>query len=294
MIHTALQQNKHTLLDVLPDYLTEYFTNNTEEIRIRRNRPVIFLEHNRELLTPYRFQGQEMEELVDRLTEGTFSTYFDSIKEGYITLKGGHRVGISGTAVYEGNKLTYLKDISSVNIRIAREITDSADRLFQAVGHFNPLPGILIVSPPGHGKTTLLRDFIRQLSEKRAGMRVSVVDERGEIAATYHGDMQNNLGSRCDILNGYTKEDGIRMAIRSLSPNVIAVDEIGTAKDEDGLLYAYHAGVSVVATIHGDSSQNFRKNIQKLTEESVFSYEVYLSKNCSSDRILQIKRIDGE
>lgn len=294
MTHTTLQPKIHTILGMLPDYLTEYLTDNTEEIRFRRNHPVIFLEQNRELLTPFRFQGREMEELVDRLTEGSFSSYFDSIKEGYITLKGGHRVGVSGTAVYEGNKLTYLKDISSVNIRIAREVTDSANRLFQMVGCCNPLPGILIVSPPGHGKTTLLRDFIRQLSEKRVGTRISVVDERGEIAATYQGDMQNNLGSRCDILNGYTKEDGIRMAIRSLSPNVIVVDEIGTAKDEEGLLYAHHAGVSVVATIHGDNSQNFRKNIQKLTLENVFSYEVYLSKSCSSDRILQIKRTDGE
>ena len=279
------------ILHLLPACLSEYITPQTEEIRFRRNRPVIFIENGLELITPYQFQSKELENLVDRLTEGSLSSFFDSVKTGYITIQGGHRVGLAGTAVYEGNHLTYLKDISSVNLRIAREVTGSADRLFQTVGHINPLPGILIISPPGHGKTTLLRDFIRQLSEKSPGIRISVVDERGEIAASYQGDMQNNLGFRCDVLNGYQKSDGISMAIRSLSPNVIAVDEIGSPNDEESLLYAYHAGISVVATIHGNSDGNFRKNICRLTAEQVFSYEVYLSKSSAQDRIENIVKV---
>ena len=278
---------------LLPPYLLEYLSDKTEEIRFRRNCPVIFLENEREIVTPCHFHKKQMDDLVDRFTEGSLSAFFDSMKEGYLTIKGGHRIGLAGTAVYEENKLTYLKDISSVNLRIAREVTGAADRLFQTAGQLSPLPGILIISPPGHGKTTLLRDFIRQLSEKRTGIRICVVDERGEIAAIYQGDNQNKLGIRCDILNGYRKPDGIRMAVRSLSPDVIAVDEIGTSEDEDALLFAHHAGVSVAATIHGDSTKKFQKNIRKLTAENVFSYEVYLSNKIGKDRIKQIKKVES-
>ena len=294
MMQPTLSSLQNELFTLLPPYLTEFLTPKTEEIRFRRNCPVIFLENGQELITPYRFDSQQMEDLVDHLTEGSLSSCFESINEGYLTVKGGHRIGLSGTAVYDGNRLTYVKDISSVNFRIAKEVPGAADRLFQAVGHLDPLPGILIISPPGHGKTTLLRDFLRQLSEKRVNLRIAVVDERGEIAATWQGEMQNRLGIRCDILNRYQKSDGIRSAIRSLSPNVIAVDEIGTSEDEKSLLYAYHTGVSIIATIHGDNTDQFRKNIKKLTREQVFSYEVYVSKHCSCDRIEVIKRTNGE
>ncbi len=278
--------------DILPAHLMPYLTDETEEIRFRRNRSVIFLENGQELVTPYQFDEKQMDDLVDQLTEGSLSSYFDTIRQGYITVKGGHRVGLSGTAVYEGNQLTYLKDISSVNLRIAKEVEGAADDLFQAVGHLNPLPGILIISPPGHGKTTLLRDFLRQLSEKRAGIRISLVDERGEIAATHHGAAQNNLGGRCDILNGYQKSDGIPMAIRSLSPNVIAVDEIGNREDESSLLNAYHAGISVVATIHGDENGNFKKTIHRLIKEQIFTYEVYLRRTDSFQRTVTIQKVE--
>ena len=290
----TLSQTTKQLWNLLPSHLAGYITSETEEIRFRRNCPVIFLENSREIITPYQFDAQQMEELVDRLTEGSLTSCFESVKNGYITINGGHRAGLSGTAVYEGKQLTYIKDISSVNLRIAKEITGAADRLFHQVGQIDPLPGILIISPPGHGKTTLLRDFIRQLSEKRTDLRICVIDERGEIAATYQGEMQNRLGIRCDILNRYQKPDGIRSAIRSLSPNVIAVDEIGTAEDESNLLYAFRTGVSVIATIHGDHTKNFRKNIKKLTGENVFSYEVYVSKNGPYDRIAQITKVNGE
>ncbi len=290
----AMSQNKAELHKLLPPHLMQYFTSETEEIRFRRNCPVIFLEYAREIITPYQFDSHQMEDLVDRLTEGSLTSCFESVNNGYLTIKGGHRAGLSGTAVYEGNQLTYMRDISSVNLRIAKEINGVADTLFQRVGLLDPLPGILIISPPGHGKTTLLRDFIRQLSEKRTGLRICVIDERSEIAATYRGEMQNHLGIRCDILNRYQKPDGIRSAIRSLSPNVIAVDEIGTKEDETNLLYACRAGVSVIATIHGDCTGQFRKNIRKLTKEQVFSYEVYVSKNGSHDRIAQIKKVNGE
>lgn len=294
MLQQTRRSNQRELLSLLPAYLLEYLSPETEEIRFRRNQPIMFLESYRELITPYRLDARQMEDLLDLFTQGSPASYFDSLKNGFITVKGGHRMGIAGTAVYESGNVSYIKDISSINLRIAKEVPNIADRLFQAVAHISPLPGILIISPPGQGKTTLLRDFIRQLSEKKAGIRIAVVDERGELAATFQGDAQNCLGSRCDILNGYQKTDGILSAVRSLSPNVIAVDEIGTPEDEKSLCYAHHAGVSVVATIHGDRSGNFRKNIQKLTKEQVFDYEVYLSKNYKTDRIETIQRITGE
>ncbi len=300
MLQQTILPSQQELFSGLPFHLAEYLSPDTEEIRFRRNQPVIFLEGHRELVTSYRLNARQMEDLLDYLTEGSPASYFDSFRSGFMTIKGGHRVGIAGTAVYENGALSYVKDVSSVNLRIAKEVKGAADQLFQTVGQIAPLPGILIISPPGQGKTTLLRDFIRQLSEKTTGIRVAVIDERGEIAATFQGDAQNCLGSRCDVLNGYQKADGIISAIRSLSPDVIAVDEIGTPEDEEGLCYAHHAGVSVVATIHGNRSGNFRKNIRKLTEEQVFDYEVYLSnktiksKNGKTNRVDLIQRTNGE
>ncbi len=294
MIQQTSSQNKQKLLSILPSGLVKYLSNETEEIRFRKNQPVIFLESQRELITPFRMDGNRLEELLDNITEGSPASYFDSFRNGFITIKGGHRVGIAGTTVYDDGKISYIKDISSINLRIAREMPGVADRLFQTVGRISPLPGILMISPPGHGKTTLLRDFVRQLSTKCAGTKIAVVDERNEIAATYHGEMQNALGPRCDVLNGYRKADGILSAVRSLSPNVIIVDEIGTPEDEECLCYAHHAGVSVVATVHGTCDGLFRKNIRKLTQEQVFDYEVYVKKNGKDDRIESILKVKGE
>ena len=278
----------HSLFKILPPSVTTYLTNQTEEIRFRRNRPVMLLESKKEILAPFISDKEVLDELIDNLTQNSLYTYFDDISQGYLTIEGGHRVGICGTGVYENGRITHIKDISSLNFRIAHEIKGCAESLYHTVIKSGSLPGVLIISPPGCGKTTLLRDFVRLISDRMEGSQVALVDERSELAGVHLGEAQNDLGKRTDILNGYQKSDGIRHAIRALSPTVIAVDEIGTKEDEDSLLYALHAGVTLLATVHGDSGGDFQKNIRRLTEEKGFQYYVYLSRKNPKNRIEQI------
>ncbi len=276
---------------LLPSCLHPYLTEDTEEIRFRRNREVMFLSSQKEIVTPVISHGDFMEELVDRLTQSSIYTYSDNITEGYLTLEGGHRIGICGTGVYRDSTLSDVRDISSVNFRIAHEIKGCAKELFQMIQSKTTLPGILIVSPPGCGKTTLLRDLIRLISDGIPRIKVAVIDERSELSGTYRGVPQNDLGKRTDILNGYTKPDGICRAVRSLSPTLIGVDEIGSAQDEESLLSATYAGVRIIATIHGNRNGDFQKNIARLTDEHVFDYYIYLSNKCSNNRIEAVEAV---
>ncbi|MBQ7792852.1 MAG: stage III sporulation protein AA [Clostridia bacterium] len=276
---------------LLPHSLHPYLTNTTEEIRFRRNREVMFLSSEEEMISPVISDRDFMEELLDRLTQSSIYTYSDNITEGYLTLEGGHRIGICGTGVYQKGVLSDVRDISSVNFRIAHEVKGCAEKVFHTVQAEKTLPGILIISPPGCGKTTLLRDVIRLFSNEIPKIKVAVVDERNELSGTYRGTSHNDLGRRTDILNGYQKSDGIRRAVRSLSPTLIGVDEIGSPEDEESLLYAHFAGVRVIATVHGNQDGMFQKNIARLTKEKVFDYYIYLSQKNPANRIESIQKV---
>ena len=279
------------LKKLLPDSIHSKITEQTEEIRFRVNQRVMLLEQQKEILTSVRCDKALLEEVLECLTKSSLYTYFDSISQGYLTIEGGHRVGICGTGVYQNGTLAHITDVSSLNIRIAHEIKGCSEKLFHQLVSGDSVPGVLLISPPGCGKTTLLRDFIRLLSHRIAGIRIAVVDERSEIVGVHLGEAQNDLGMRCDILNGYAKSDGICHAVRALSPNVIAVDEIGSKKDEDSLLYAHYAGVTILATVHGNKSGDFKHTIRRLHQEKAFDYYVYLSKNNPHSRIEKIEAV---
>ena len=191
-----------------------------------------------------------------------FSIYSfqNQIKNNFITLKGGHRVGICGTAIIDGEKIINISDISSINFRISKEIIGCSDIIFEKLG-LN-LGGTLIVGPPASGKTTILRDIARKLSntyENGKLIKVSIVDERREIAAVYQGVPQKDVGFS-DILNGFIKSEGIMRALRTLSPRIIICDEIGNSEDADAIRKSLNCGVGIIASIHAESAEEILKS----------------------------------
>ncbi len=182
-----------------------------------------------------------------RFCDNSIYAVEDEIKEGFVTVEGGHRIGICGTAVMKNGELSTIKNISALNIRIARQIIGAANKIFPAI--FDKyIRNTLIVSPPGCGKTTILRDLARILGEK---YKVGIADERSELAAVLRGASQNNVGIRTVVMDACPKAMAINLMVRTMGIEVIITDEIGTADDEKAVLKALHLGVRVIASAHG-------------------------------------------
>ena len=178
---------------------------------------------------------------------------------GYITIKGGHRIGLTGNVILSKGQVINISHIYSLNFRIAREILNCSNIAIPYILNGFRVYNTLIVSPPGRGKTTILRDLIRKLSDE-IKLNVGVVDERGEIAAMYKGTPQNSIGDRTDILDNIPKAIGMRMLIRSMNPKVIVADEIGTHEDIEAIKYAVCSGVSGIFTAHANNLEDIKRN----------------------------------
>lgn len=213
----------------------------------------------------------EIKETMEYITNYSIYAYEEELRQGYITIRGGHRIGICGKTITENDRVINLRNISSLNIRVSHQImgcgNEVVGKLYDSEGRFF---NTLIISPPGYGKTTLLRDLIRLVSDgngNHAGLNVGVVDERAEIAAEYLGCFQNDIGMRSDVLECCPKNAGMLMLLRSMSPSVIAVDELGTDEDFGAACKIVSCGVRLIATVHGDSikdiNEELRKNIFK-------------------------------
>ena len=205
---------------------------------------------------------------------------------GYITVKGGHRVGITGNCVIESGKVININYISSINFRIARQVFGCSNSILPCVLKLkeNTIFNTLIVSPPGAGKTTLLRDLVRNISngiEKYnfKGLNVGLIDERSEIAAMYKGIAQNEVGIRTDVLDNIPKARGMRMLIRSMAPQVIIADEIGTKEDVTAIRKATCLGVKGIFTAHGTSLEDLKKNkeLQDILEDKIIEKIIFLN-----------------
>ncbi|MBR4869920.1 MAG: Flp pilus assembly complex ATPase component TadA [Oscillospiraceae bacterium] len=258
-----------------------------EEIRLRVGRAASVLICEEEIS----FGGAEEQVTAEELDEfcsaaAEHSPYASqTLKKGYLTLRGGFRAGFCGTAVVKMGEITALKDISSAVIRICSERKGVAEKVMAELWQENRFPATLILSPPGVGKTTFLRDAVRCLGER---VRVSLVDERGEIAAVCGGIPQMDIGRKTDVLDGCPKAEGIFMALRVMNPQVVAVDEITEQEDIRAVTMASNCGVSVLATIHArDKAELKRKPLfQDLLKAGVFSRIVKIERVCHERRYI--------
>ena len=243
--------------------------NELQEIRIRVDKPIILKLREKDLILQYNILQTEILQIVERLCENSIYAYKNQICEGFITIKGGHRVGLTGSCVIENGKITNIKYISSLNIRIAREVKNCSTRILREIIDIEnkTIYNSIIVAPPGRGKTTILRDIIRRLSDgieeiNFRGKTCGVVDERGEIAAMYKGTPQKDVGIRTDIIENVSKNKGIHMLIRTMAPEIIACDEIGSKEDVEAIHYALYSGVKGIFTMHGKNVEDIKNNKQ--------------------------------
>ena len=256
-----------------------------QEIRMRAERPIILKLRERDLILQYNITQTEILQIVERLCENSIYAYKNQICEGFITVKGGHRIGLTGSCVIENGKIINVKHISSLNFRIAREVLNCSTRVLREVIDIEnkSIYNTILVAPPGKGKTTMLRDIIRRLSNgideiNFKGKTCGVVDERGEIAAMYKGIPQNDVGIRTDIIENVEKNQGIHMLIRTMAPEIIACDEIGSKEDVEAIHYALYSGVKGIFTMHGKNIEDIKNNkqIYELIENREIQKVVFL------------------
>ncbi|CEH35406.1 stage III sporulation protein AA [Romboutsia lituseburensis] len=271
---------------------------NIEEIRLRSQKPLILNANNRDYFynqnlnkldtkmdNPYIVTKEDIEQTFQIICKYSIHSFMDDIKKGFITLRGGHRVGLVGKAIVEDGQVKNMKHISSLNIRVSREIIGCSNNILShIIRGDNQVNNTLIISPPQCGKTTLIRDIVRNLSNGNRdygfkGIKVALIDERNEISGSYLGVPQMDVGIRTDIIETCPKDLGIMMLLRSMSPNLIVTDEIGNIDEIKALYTALNGGVNLITTVHGDSIEDIksRKELSNLLDKDLFKKVIILS-----------------
>lgn len=278
-----------------------------EEIRLRIGKPVWILYAGKgmylserggfteDLQEAYWVTEEDLRETLSYASNYSLYAMEEQLRQGYFTIAGGHRIGVAGRIVMEHGKWKQIAHIAMMNIRIAHEVIGCARQLMPYLKK-RQWCSTLLISPPGGGKTTLLRDCIRILASEEEKMTVGVVDERSEIAACKNGVPQNQLGITVDVLDGCSKEIGMLHLLRAMAPDVIAVDEIGTLSDQEVILQVNHCGCILFATMHGTCMQELKRKkwMEDLLQERVFERYVFLDHHFHVGNIKEIYDENGK
>lgn len=290
-------KNMQAIFRALPREVIYFIENNhdntmeqLEEIRIRTNRKTIIKYNTKDVIIDYIPNTRDILNILQILCDNSIYSYQGQICQGFITVVGGHRIGISGSAVMQDGKIININYVSSLNFRIAKEIKGISNYVFSQILENEKIKNTLIVSPPGYGKTTLLRDLVRNISDY--GFTVSLIDERGEIAAMYKGVPQNDVGVRTDIIENATKSIAMRIAVRTMSPQIIVADEIGTEEDIEAINYGICSGVNGIFTAHGGNIEELKRNecLNKIYQQKIFDRIIFLEKMGKVSKIYKLDK----
>lgn len=293
----------------------EWEWDKAEEIRVRVDKPVMIVSGSKEYVmlksgilqdvsydidinTCVIYKEKDLEEILRHLCRDSVYAYEEERRQGFLTVQGGHRVGITGELTPTAGKSCIAKYIRYMNIRIAHEVKGIANGLMKWLVDAENIYNTLIVSSPGAGKTTLLRDIARNISngtKDYRGCSVGIIDERGEIAGAYRGCASLDCGIRTDVITGGSKKQGTEILIRTFSPHIIIMDEIGMKQDAEAVLYAGVSGCRVIATIHGNCLEdlNNKPEIQSLLQSKIFQRILFLRKGKNGLRWFEIWNEEG-
>lgn len=253
-----MPQNLRCALKQLPQQVR----GRVEEIRLRQGfLPTVLDEMGEQEVGDMAVTQQMLRQVLEQATQASAHTVLDRVQRGFLTLKGGHRIGICGSAVVRDGQVVTLREISSVSVRVARSVEGQAETLLPQLMEGERLQNTLIFAPPGAGKTTLLRDLVRGLSDGAVSepLRLAVADERGEIAAMWQGEPQLYVGRHTDVLDGCDKATAVSMLLRGMNPQVIAMDEITQMGDVEAMIQTVGCGVSLLATAHGETMEDLSR-----------------------------------
>jgi len=283
-----------------------------QEIRLRTGRPVVLHRDGRELFLTGRGEftessqdaycagSRELAEMLDHICHYSPYAFEEELRRGFVTVAGGHRVGVAGQAVLETDgSVRTIKNISYVNIRVSHQRKGAADGVLPRMYRRGAPRSALIISPPGCGKTTLLRDLIRQVSDGSVygpGVTVGVVDERSELAGTFLGRAQNDMGMRTDVLDGCPKAEGMLLLLRSMSPQVIAIDELGSRGELQALGQAAAGGCRIFATVHGEDRRDVERRFgwESSSWERLFDLFLILGKENGKCVVKRVEERGGD
>lgn len=283
------------LLVQIPDWFEQ-----TQEIRFRTGGPLLIRYKGHEYFLhsdgsglgnkmegAYLVSSKQIRETLEHMASYSLYAFEEEIRQGFLTLPGGHRVGIAGKTIVQDGEIKSMKFLSFLNIRLAHEVLGCADKVLPYLFDDGKICNVMILSPPRCGKTTLLRDLVRQISNgsrMAEGMSVGLVDERSEIASCYQGAPQNDVGVRTDVLDACPKAHGMMMMIRTMSPQVVAVDEIGSRMDTEAVEYAMNCGCRVIATVHGNDMEEIRRKpvLDRMIREKWFERYLILDRAVSA------------